>query len=274
MRYRGTGMPDYNATLIGRIDITPQLAILRVKPDSGVPEFKPGQYTVLGLLSEAPRVPESSLGEDVPAPGKMIQRAYSISSGSSQHDFLEFYVTLVTDGALTPRLFALAQGGRLFVGPRTKGAFTLDSVPEGANILLVATGTGLAPYISMLRTHVLGGDSRKIAVLQGASHSWDLGYRGELEALSRARPNFAYIPVVSRPEGDPDWKGRTGRLPAWMENPALAETCGFSLNPPDTHVFLCGNPGMIEQAEIDLTARGHIIDGRGTLGTVHREKYW
>lgn len=267
-------MPDYNATLIGRIDITPQLAILRVKPDGEVPEFTPGQYMVLGLRSEAPRVPEASSTEDVFAAGKMIQRAYSISSGSLQRDFLEFYVSLVTNGALTPRLFALGMNDRLFLGPRAKGVFTLDSVPEGANILLVATGTGLAPYISMLRTHVLEGKGRKIAVLQGASYSWDLGYRGELEALSRARENFAYIPVVSRPEGDLDWKGRTGRLPVWLENPALVEACGFPLSPSATHIFLCGNPSMIEQAEADLTKCGHVVDERGTTGNLHREKYW
>lgn len=268
-------MSDYNATLVGRIDITPQLAILRVKPDGGVPDFTPGQYAVLGLRSDAPRVPEASMDEEGPAsPDKMIKRAYSISSGSVQRDFLEFYVTLVTNGALTPRLFAMGPGERLFVGPRAKGMFTLESVPMDANVLLVATGTGLAPYISMLRTYVLEGEGRKMAVLQGASYSWDLGYRGELEALSRVRANFAYIPVISRPEGDPDWKGRTGRLPVWLENPALAEVCGFPLSPPDTHVFLCGNPGMIEQAETLLTARGHVVGERQSVGTLHREKYW
>ena len=272
-------MPDYNATLVGRIDITPQLAIFQVKPDGDVPEFTPGQYSVLGLRQDAPRVPEAGPegddDEEPPAPaGKMIKRAYSISSGSLQRDFMEFYVTLVTNGALTPRLFALTQGDRLFLGPRAKGMFTLNAVPESAAILMVATGTGLAPYISMLRTHVLEAKGRKIAVLQGASYSWDLGYRGELEALSRARDNFAYIPVVSRPEKDTAWNGRTGRLPVWLVNPAFAGACGFALDPQTAHVFLCGNPGMIEQAETILTEKGYTVDERTAPGALHREKYW
>ncbi|MEO5373134.1 MAG: ferredoxin--NADP reductase [Alphaproteobacteria bacterium] len=269
-------MPDYNATLIGRIDITPQLVILQVRPDESVPDFTPGQYMVLGLLPEAPRLPEATPVEDAPTAtnGKMIRRAYSISSGSRQRDFLEFYVSLVSNGELTPRLFAMKAGDRLFVGPRAKGMFTVNDLPPDANLLMVATGTGLAPYISMLRTNVLEGRGRKVAVLHGASYSWDLGYRGELEGLSRVRNNFAYLPVVSRPEVDRDWQGRTGRLPSWLENPALAEGCGFPLSPTTAHVFLCGNPGMIEQAEAVLTARGYVVDERGTAGTLHREKYW
>lgn len=278
-------MPDYNATLTGRIDVTPQLAILQVQLDKAEFAFLPGQYTVLGLRHDAPRLPEATPAEDSQAPsngnGKFIQRAYSIASASQRHDCLEFYVSLVTNGDLTPRLFAMKHGDRLFVGPRAKGVFTLTGVPSTANILLVATGTGLAPYISMLRTHVLDTlqptprpDERKIAVLHGASYSWDLGYRGELEALKLARPTFAYIPVVSRPEADPAWQGRTGRLTGWLENPALADACGFALAPANTHIFLCGNPGLIAQAETILTARGHTVDAPGAAGTLHREKYW
>ncbi|MFN3076563.1 MAG: ferredoxin--NADP reductase [Alphaproteobacteria bacterium] len=270
-------MPEYNAELVGRTDVTPQLAILQVKPDAGVPEFAPGQYMVLGLRSDAPRLPECPPAEETPSSpvsGKLLQRAYSISSGSRQRDFLEFYVSLVTNGELTPRLFALRPGDRLFVGARAKGLFTLDAVPGAANVLMVATGTGLAPYISMLRTSILEDNGRKVAVLHGASYSWDLGYRGELEALSRARANFTYLPVISRPESDKDWRGRTGRLPTWLETPDLAQACGFPLEASATHVFLCGNPGMIQQAEAILTARGFSPDERGTTGTLHREKYW
>lgn len=266
---------SYNATLVERINVTPHIAILRVRPDDGVPPFSAGQYTVLGLRQDAPRVPEAAPEEpsDTP-PEKLIKRAYSISSGSRMKEYLEFYVSLVGSGALTPRLFALAEGDRLFSGPRPKGLFTLDRVPVEKSILMVATGTGLAPYVSMLRTHALGIPRQPVAVLHGASYSWDLGYRGEMEALNRDCANFAYVPVVSRPAEDPDWQGRTGRLPPWLENPALAESCGFPIGPETAHVFLCGNPAMIEAALESLQANGFTVDTRKDPGTIHVEKYW
>jgi ferredoxin--NADP+ reductase len=268
-------MPEENATLIGRVDITPQLAILRIRPDGGVGDFTPGQYVLLGLPRSAPRIPEATEEEAPPVNnGKLIRRAYSISSGSLERDFLEFYVSLVTNGELTPRLFALKNGDRIFVGPKAKGLFTINAAPDTTNILMVATGTGLAPYISMLRTNVLENANRKIAVLQGASYSWDLGYRGELEGLARSQANFAYIPVISRPSADPSWQGRTGRLPAWLDNLGVEEACGFTLEAPRPHIFLCGNPGMIDEAERVLTAHGHVVNERGSEGNIHREKYW
>jgi ferredoxin--NADP+ reductase len=269
-------MAEENATLIGRVEITPQLIILRIRPDDGVGDFTPGQYVLLGLPRSAPRIPEAT-EEETPPPapdGKLIRRAYSISSGSLERDFLEFYVSLVTNGELTPRLFALKNGDRVFVGPKAKGLFTISAAPADANILMVATGTGLAPYISMLRTNVLENKRRKIAVLQGASYSWDLGYRGELEGLALTQANFAYVPVISRPAADPSWQGRTGRLPAWLANPDLVEACGFPLDAPRPHIFLCGNPGMIDEAERVLTAQGHVVNERGNSGNIHREKYW
>ncbi|MEO5338569.1 MAG: ferredoxin--NADP reductase [Magnetospirillum sp. WYHS-4] len=268
--YHPAMFEDYNATLLRRIDITPRLAILRVKPDGPVFEFAAGQYTVLGLRRNAPRLPAGGEGDDPPlgAADRLVKRAYSISSGSLERESLEFYVSLVPSGELTPRLFALKEGDRLFLGPRAKGLFTLQEVPSDRHVLMVATGTGLAPYMSMLRTRVLVASERRVAVLHGARYSWDLGYRGELEDLRRACPRFAYLPVVSRPADDPAWNGRAGRLPRWLDDPALEEACGFPLVPACTHVFLCGNPAMIEEAEPRLATRGYGPD------SLHREKYW
>jgi ferredoxin--NADP+ reductase len=269
---------QYNATLIHRIDITPQLAIFQVKPDGEVMDFKPGQFCVLGLFHEAPRIPESEPME-IPD-GKervLIRRAYSISSGSQRKEFIEFYISLVTSGGLTPRLFHLQKGGRLFMGPKAAGLFTLDLVTPGKNILMVATGTGLAPYMSVMRTQILGeGCSvRPMAILQGAAFSWDLGYRSELEAMNRQCPKFQYLPVVSRPEQDTAWRGRTGRLTGWLERrDELSDACGFPIHPDETHVFLCGNPGMVDDASVLLEGQGYVVGTRTEPGTLHREKYW
>jgi ferredoxin--NADP+ reductase len=229
----------------------------------------------LGLAGQAPKVPEAQ-GSETPAADaqKLIKRAYSISSGSRERDYLEFYISLVTSGELTPRLFALREGERLFVGGKPKGLFTLAGVPADQAVLLVATGTGLAPYVSMLRTHLLESPDRRLAVLHGASYSWDLGYRAELETLSRIRPHFAYLPVVSRPADDPSWAGRTGRLTAWLERPDVSQACRFPIDPGQAHVFLCGNPGMVEEAARILEAKGYAQGARPNAGPLHLEKYW
>ncbi len=265
----------YNATLVKRIDMTVRLAILQVRPDDGIPAFTAGQYTVLALRKDAPRIADATPEEpsDIP-PDRLIKRAYSITSGSNAVDFLEFYVALMNSGALTPRLFALREGDRLFVGPRAKGLFTLDLAPADKNILMVATGTGLAPYMSMLRSHVLNTQNQPIAVLHGANYSWDLGYRGELESLRKTCPNFGYVPVVSRPEEDADWRGRTGLLPSWINTPDLDDACGFPVAPDKTNVFLCGNPAMIESALNILTGLNFTEGTRKEPGTIHVEKYW
>lgn len=268
-------VPEYNATLLDRIDVTPRLIIIQVKPDDPSFTFVAGQYTTLGLTPGAPRIAEADAESPLPAAsGRMIRRAYSISSGSRNREYVEFYIALVSGGELTPRLFALDVGQRLFMGTGAKGLFTLDRVPGDKNILMVATGTGLAPYVSMLRTHVSGCPIQKIAVLHGASHSWDLAYRNELEELAGRCANFTYLPVVSRPESSPEWHGRTGRLPQWLDHPDLEKAAALRLAPEATHIFLCGNPGMIEDATAILQARGYSSGSRKEPGTLHVEKYW
>src|SRR5208283_2403381 len=103
---------SYNATVIGREEINPQLVILRVRPDAKLFDFKPGQFGVLGLLGSAPRVAEAAPEEAAAEPDKLIRRAYSIASSSLERRYVEFYLTLITSGQLTPRLFALKHGSR------------------------------------------------------------------------------------------------------------------------------------------------------------------
>ncbi|MBF0135767.1 MAG: ferredoxin--NADP reductase [Magnetococcus sp. DMHC-1] len=270
-----TATPD-NATLIQRLDISPRLIILRIRPDFPI-SFVPGQFTVLGLRQAAPRVADAD-PETVPPEkaDRLIRRAYSISSGSHETDYLEFYIALVTGGQLTPRLFALKTGDRLFVGPKATGMFTLDRVPPGQNILLVATGTGLAPYLSMVRTLAMATrcPAMPLAILHGASHSWDLGYRADLEALSQKCPTVRYAPVVSRPQEETGWQGRTGRLTEWFTPERLQEISGFAPDPAHTHIFLCGHPDLVEDGMQTFQAWGFDPGSRKEPGNLHVEKYW
>ena len=180
---------ELNAVLQRRVEVAPGLMVIRVVPDGWeLPEFTPGQFAVLGLPPEAPRCELADPDEEEHKPGKLIRRAYSIASSSVAREYLELYITMVRSGALTPRLFALETGDRLWLGPKITGRFTLDEVPGDANLVLIATGTGLAPYMSMLRTMLPECGERRIAVLLGARHSWDLGYQAELVTMDRLSP--------------------------------------------------------------------------------------
>jgi len=268
------GQIDYNATVIQRIEVAPGLIILSVAPDEKGLAFKAGQYTVLGLRRSAPRQEESDPEEAPGGPDTMIRRAYSIASSSRADEFLEFYVTLVQSGELTPRLFRLAVKDRLYMGPKATGIFTLNRVPEDRHVLLVATGTGLAPYMSMLRSDLVCGGPRRFVVLHGARHSWDLGYRNELASLARLCPNMTYLPVVSRAKDDPTWKGLSGYLQDALASGIVEERTRLPLSPESFHVFLCGNPGMIGAAKDLLIPRGFVPDKSGAPGTLHTEEYW
>ena len=264
----------YNATVVGREEIHSELIVLRVRPDGEVFEFKPGQFGVLGLLGNAPRLPEATPEEPASEPDKMIRRAYSIASASVERRYVEFYLTLITSGQLTPRLFALKHGSPLFLGPKASGVFTLDRVPPDKAVVLIATGTGLAPYLSMLRTMLVNETQRRFVVLHGARFGWDLGYRGELESLARLRPNFTYIPSITRPDQDPHFHGRTGRVQALVEQGVVEKESGVALDPAQADVFLCGNPDMVQAVKAMLEGRGFKTDQPGKPGTIHVEEYW
>ena len=264
----------FNATVVGREIIHPELMVMRVRPDDKLFEFKPGQFGVLGLPGSAARVPEAEAENPAPPADQMIRRAYSIASASVERRYVEFYITLITSGGLTPRLFALKHGSRVFLGPKASVIFTLDKVPAGNNVVLVATGTGLAPYVSMLRTYLMHETQRKIVVLHGARYSWDLGYRGELESLARLRSNFTYIPTITRPDQDPHFQGHTGRLQALLEQGLVEKESGVQLDPTKADVFLCGNPEMVKAVKAILEAKGFAAGHGKEPGNVHVEEYW
>jgi len=267
---------DLNAVVAHRFEVAPGLMVLRVAPDGwDLPDFSPGQFAVLGLPVEARRCELSESEEDEPRPGRLIRRAYSIASSSVASEYLEFYVTLVRSGSLTPRLFALHAGDRVWLGPKITGTFTLEQAPENTDVVMVATGTGLAPYMSMLRTGPPGWADRRFAVLLGARHSWDLGYHAELMMMDRLCDNFTYLPVISRPAEEPvPWVGRSGYVQDMWRERVLDGHWGSRPTPESTSVFLCGNPAMIDDMLETLATDGFREHSRAATGHVFVEKYW
>jgi ferredoxin/flavodoxin---NADP+ reductase len=241
----------YNATLIKRLDQHESLAYFWVKFDGDPTPFEPGQYMTIGVFVD----------------GKIVQRPYSVASppidaGDSGY---EMYLRLVVGGTFTPVLWDLPVGHRMrMIGP--KGKFMLEPEDDRTH-LFVSSGTGNAPFISMMRQALADGRPRRAVFLNGVSHVRDLGYRDILEGweASGAYP-VRYIPTVSRPD-DPlnaDWMGRTGRVETIVA-PIVEE---LGLRPDDTIAYLCGNPDMIQSAEETLLGLGFGEDA------VKKELYW
>jgi len=268
--------PQTNAIVSQKIEVAPGLAILRVVPDGWeLPEFTPGQFAVIGLPGDAPRCAGAEEEDEPLAPDKLLKRAYSIASSSLAREYMEFFIALVPSGGLTPRLFALEPGSRMFLGPKISGRFTLDEAPDDAHVAFIGTGTGLAPYMSMIRTHLDAGAERRFAVLHGARHSWDLGYRSELMTLQRLCSNFSYLPIISRPQEEAaGWTGATGYVQDLWTGGHLEQAWGFRPTASDTHVFLCGNPAMIDGMVETLTREDYVEQTRKQPGQIHVERYW
>jgi ferredoxin--NADP+ reductase len=267
---------ELNAVVRQRHEVAPGLMVIRVVPDGwDLPGFTPGQFAVLGLPPDAPRCDGAETEEAEPKPGKLIRRAYSIASSSVAREYLELYITLVRSGGLTPRLFALQPGDRVWLGPKITGNFTLDQAPQENHLVLVATGTGLAPYMSMLRTMLSEIGDRLVAVLLGARHSWDLGYQAELQAMDRSSPAMTYLPIISRPaEETVPWAGPAGYVQDLWRDGVLTRAWGFAPGPENSSVFLCGNPAMIDDMVSILGDRGFREHTRKEPGQIFVERYW
>ena len=260
-----------NATIVHRREIHERLAILRVRPDAlPLPPFEPGQFVQLGLLQEAPPRPGSEAGASQRL--RIAKRPYSIASSPLETDHYEFFLALIEEGRLTPHLWKVGEGGRCFVDSRAIGAFTLRLVPPAMDLILVATGTGVAPFVSMLRTYHVDPPWRRAVLIHGARHASELAYDVELEAFARSDPRFRYVPVVSR---DPEtWTGPKGHVQVALDPKRFAELAGFPLDASVCHVLLCGNPDMIRSVRELLSPLGFAAPTAGTPGNLHYERYW
>jgi ferredoxin/flavodoxin---NADP+ reductase len=216
-------------TIVERRDHTPDLWSIRVRYDEEFP-FAPGQYATLG----------------VPHGPKLVERAYSIVSDPGE-ETIEFFFELVPEGALTPLLYEKGVGDEILMRRRAKGLFVLDKRPERSHHLLVSTVTGVAPYVSMVRTtrRLLAADpslpAPEVVLIQAGSRSEELSYLDELRQHHAELPWLTYIPSVSRPWEDPEWSGEVGRA----EDVVRKHGDAGGITPGNGVAYLCGHPEMI-----------------------------
>jgi ferredoxin/flavodoxin---NADP+ reductase len=242
--------PHYNARLTKRVDLTDELGFFWVAPEGDALDFEPGQYFTIG----------------VDVGGKLVMRPYSVASSPREKDSgYELYVRIVPEGIFTPLLWVLPEGHPMHIrGP--KGRFLLEPDDQRTHVF-VCSGTGIAPFISMMRTLRMDGTPRPTIVLHGASYVDDLGYRDEVEGHQRAGTYpCRYIPTISRPNAPENagWAERTGRVEMIIGD-VLDE---LGLTPDNSIAYLCGNPDMIENADALLTARGF------PEPQIKKELYW
>ncbi len=265
---------ELNAIVTQIVQVSPSMKIIRISPDGWeLPDFKAGQFVALSLPPSVPRCAEATAEFKDVNPEKLVKRAYSIASSSKTKEYIEFYITLVRSGALTPRIFSLKIGDRIGLGTRFVGMFTLEQVPTTNNIILIATGTGVAPYMSMLRTDALKGE-RKIIVVQGAANSWDLGYKSELNLLETITDKLVYIPTITDWDSEhTPWTGNKGFIQDLWSKGVIEEKAGYKPTPENTHIFLCGNPNMINTMVELLEKDNFKENSKKVPGQIHIEKF-
>ena len=231
VRYRTDNLPQ--ARLVSRRDVSDELMVIHLEPLEGHFNFKPGQYCTLGLEG--------------------VERAYSIVSAPYE-SLLEIFVELVPEGELTPKMWRMNVGETMSLRPRPKGIFTLNEKVH--HHLMVATVTGVGPYLSIIREYLhQGGQGHHFYVLLGASYQDELVYDQELAELAQSHPECVqFVATVSRPDEprNDGWTGEKGRVNNLTER-YLAE---FNLPKDDTMVYTCGHPGMIADVKERVTPQG------------------
>jgi ferredoxin--NADP+ reductase len=242
----------YRARVTHRREMASDLWAIRLNT-GGEFNFVAGQYATLGVNN----------GE------KLVERAYSIVSSPYEEE-LEIFIELVPEGGLTPLLYKLQVGDELSMRKIAKGRFTLDFKSGHKNHLLLSTVTGVAPYVSYIRTLYKDWKENKfpadihLYLINGASRSWEFGYREEIEKIAAEVPWLTAVSTVSRPWEDAAWQGETGRVDDIVRK--YADQWG--LTGADTTGYLCGHPQMIETGKGILQRHG--FDKK----TLREEVYW
>lgn len=223
--------------------------------------FVPGQFARLGLPLEN---------------GGMVWRAYSMCS-ANWDEYLEFFSIVVPDGLFTLRLTHLQLGDEVLLDNKANGFFTVDRLPDGEDLWLLATGTGLAPYLSILQQPEVWQRFAHIVLVHCVREAGELAYREEIAAL-RQHPLWAewgerlqYLPVVTR-AAEPGMLQQ--RIPALLASGELAAAADLPLTVERSRFMICGNPAMVEDTHRQLMKMGFRLSRLSAPGHLVLENGW
>lgn len=239
---------------------TPGLLSFRTTRHPGF-RFVPGQFARLGLQS---------------GDGETVWRAYSMVS-APYDEFLEFFSIVVPDGEFTTRLAQCSVGDEILIGRTSFGFLTTDRFRPGQNLWLLATGTGLAPFLSILQDPATWSDYRHIVLVHSVRTAAELTYRDALARLNEHpligehADRLVYVPVVTR-EPHPDALGQ--RIPALLASGELERRAGLPLNRKDSRIMICGNPDMVRDTRKQLKDMGFALARREEPGQFAVENAW
>ena len=221
-------------------------------------KFTAGQFARIGLMVN----------------GELVVRAYSVVSSPFDEN-LEFFSIVVPDGAFTSNLQHLEIGDELYLDKTAYGYLTLAryQLPLAHDLWLLATGTGLAPFLSMLQDFETWTKYQHIHLIYSVRSTAELAYVDRIqeiaESFGEGHTGFKFVPIITR---DPN-ATLHDRLPVLIENGELEKVVGLSLNPATSNVMLCGNPQMVEDTKDALKQRGLTMNRRGE-GNIAVENYW
>jgi len=232
---------------------TNELYSVRVEAD--IAPFTAGQFNRLALEID----------------GEMVARPYSFVNGP-ENPVHEFYFITVQDGPLTKELIKLKTGDTLYLAPRAAGFFILGEIPDAETLWMLATGTAIGPFLSILTTAEVWQRFRNIVLVHAVRTVQELVYQDQIQAFLAAHSEqFRFIPFVSREAADFAIKGR---VPAAIANGQLEQRAGLEIMPGDSQVMICGNPAMVRDTQEVLEARGLKKNRRRDPGHITTEQYW
>lgn len=240
------------ATVVERRDWSESLKSLRFRAE--LDPFTAGQFIRVGLDIE----------------GERVGRPYSLVN-APREDLYEIYFNIVEEGPLSPRLAALQPGDSLWAVRKPSGFLTLEEVPEARHLWLLATGTALGPFLSILRTEAPWERFEHIVLGHSVRTRAELTYQDTIRDLLQAHPDqLQFVPFITREPGD---QHLCQRIPTCIDNGSLEQRTGLTLSPDDSHVLLCGNSAMLQDTLEVLEQRGLRRHRRREPGHVGMEKY-
>ena len=243
--------------VVERIDWNEKLFSLKIKAD--IQPYIAGQFIKLSQV----------VGD------KRVARAYSIVNAPGG-DFIEVLAVAVEEGQLSPHLHLLKVGDKLDVSPKASGFMTLEEIPETSfadkQLWLLATGTAVGPFISMLETAEPWQRFEHVVLVYGVRLVEDLAYKDQLLALQQKYPNqFKLVFSVTR---EPYPNAIQSRISEGIQSQSIQQLIGLDITPQHSQVMLCGNPDMISDTNQILLTMGLAKNLRRAPGQITVEKYW